>query len=463
MDRARMTPTLQALASLPPEKRAQVVAKLSSEDVASLLILTEQLADFVPRITPHYQAPLHLAPLLERLEASQHQEIRAVIHAPPRHVKTDTILNAFAWLLGKAPERTHAFVTYSADLSRSKSRKARTLAKTAGVQIAGDAKSLSEWRTTSGGGLLATGVGGPLTGQGVTGLLVVDDPVKNRVEAESEATRESVWEWFNDVAYTRLEPGASCLVVMTRWHPQDLAGKLIEEKGWEYIKLPAIDGDGKALWPGQFSVERLEAIREQLGEYSFSSLYQGEPRSRGGQVFSDVRTYNELPTSGFRVSLGVDCAYTKKKTSDYSTIITLIEHGGLFYVADVQRLQVAVPVFKTRIDAVKARHTKPRTRWYTSTTEAGLADMLGVFPKLAKEDKFVRAQPVAAAWNAGKVLVPTHAPWLDAFLAEVLGFTGVNDDHDDQVDGLAAAYDEFVEPAASYSGVPKTRMPTRRM
>jgi hypothetical protein len=176
-------------------------------------------------------------------------------------------------------------VTYSADLSRSKSRKARTLAKTAGVQIAGDAKSLSEWRTTSGGGLLATGVGGPLTGQGVTGLLVVDDPVKNRVEAESEATRESVWEWFNDVAYTRLEPGASCLVVMTRWHPQDLAGKLIEEKGWEYIKLPAIDGDGKALWPEQFPVERLEAIREQLGEYSFSSLYQGEPRSRGGQVF----------------------------------------------------------------------------------------------------------------------------------------------------------------------------------
>jgi len=457
-------PSLGAkLAALSPEARARILEQFPPQDQHALFRWTEELAEFIPRVSPHYGPPRHLAPFVELLERSQTEEIRAVVHAPPRHVKTDSVLYAFAWLLGKFPERTNGFVTYSADLSRSKSRKARTLAKANGVQIASDAKSLSEWRTTSGGGLLATGVGGPLTGQGITGLLVVDDPVKNRVEAESEAVRSSVWEWFNDVAYTRLEPGASCIVVMTRWHPEDLAGKLIDEKGWPYIRLPAIDGEGNALWPEQFPLQRLEEIREQVGPYTWGSLYQGTPRDRGGKVFADVYTYDELPTSGYRVSLGIDCAYTKKKTSDWSVIVTLIELAGVFYVADVQRVQIAVPLFKTRLDAVRGRHAKPRTRWYTSTTEAGLAQMLDVEPKLAKEDKFVRAQPVAAAWNAGKILVPRNAPWLDEFLAEVLGFTGVNDAHDDQVDGLAAAYDELVEPTATYAGLPTTQMPKRRM
>jgi len=243
---------VEVFSGLPEASRQDLLSRLSDEEVAELSRATERLSDFIPRVTPRYRAPPHLAPLISRLEQAREREVRCVIHAPPRHVKTDTILNAFAWHLWQDPTRTHGFVTYSADLSRSKSRKARNLAIAGGVNLAADANRLDEWLTTDGGGLVATGVGGPLTGRGITGLLVVDDPVKNRVEAESETTREKVWEWFNDVAYTRLEPGSSCIVVMTRWHPSDLAGKLIDDKGWEYIKLPAIDEHGAALWPDRF-------------------------------------------------------------------------------------------------------------------------------------------------------------------------------------------------------------------
>jgi predicted phage terminase large subunit-like protein len=812
------------LAALPAERREHVLEQLTPQEQAAVFRWTERLAEFMPRMTPRFAPPLHLQPLLDLIERSQYEEVRYVVHAPPRHVKTETILNAIAFLLGKRPEKTHGFVTYSERLSRSKSRKARTLARMNGVDLATDAQSLTEWRTTAGGGLIATGIGGPLTGQGIQGcfpgetpvetdvgsicietlarlqhrprvlafnhetgraeyrrivaarrledrlvvvrtargreiratrehpffvresgyrpaallrpgdrlvavavtpeqdvravrggeegarsnlpellrheagdarhgdvrevqqadrtaplsvregatqrgspvllhesvlvgsrergtqregesasappastvfrvldaarlrdadvslseasaaarhkvrdadvssvpgyvppsvepphvlladvrergalgaddrvgqlalqdgnelrevvrqhapadfsagsrlcgLLVdaqagraphqrgpagqhsgepcrdvqdlprdppqieddavaaveevrggrvsvydlqveglsnffagqvlvhnclwVDDPIKNRAEAESETIRESVWEWFNDVAFTRLEPGASCLVVQTRWHPQDLAGKLINERGWQYLKLPAIDGEGHALWPEQFPVERLQQIREQVGAYTWASLYQGEPRDKGGQVFGDVHIYDELPTlTGYTVSLGIDCAYTKKKSSDYSSIVTLKRFVGsdAIYVVNVQRLQIAVPLFKTRIDAEVAAYPRVRTRWYTSTTEAGLAEMLGIGPKLAKEDKFVRAQPVAAAWNAGKILVPRNAPWLDAFIAEVVSFTGVNDEHDDQVDALAAAYDEITDAVPTFSGLRSLTAPRR--
>ena len=305
------------LGELPEAERAAVLGQLSDEDVQALARATETLPEFIHRVTPKYTAPRHLQPLLELIDRSRYEEVRAVVHAPPRHVKTDTILNAFAWLLQGDPSKTHAFVSYAADLSRSKSRKARMLAGRAGVELDAGAQRLEEWRTTSGGGVLATGVGGPLTGQGITGLLVVDDPVKNRVEAESETTRERVWDWFNDVAFTRLEPGSSCIVVMTRWHPADLAGKLIDERGWQYIKLPAIDQQGHALWPEQYPLERLQSIRTQVGEYTFASLYQGDPRTKGGTVFGEPRYYDRLPFEGYRRTLGIDCAYAAKKSSDW--------------------------------------------------------------------------------------------------------------------------------------------------
>ena len=254
----------------------------------------------------------------------------------------------------------------------------------------------------------------------------------------------------------------------TRWHPDDLAGKLISERGWKYLKLPAIDGTGAALWPDQYPLDRLQSIRTQVGEYTWSSLYQGEPRGRGGAVFRDCTTYKTpFSAAGMKISVGVDLAYSAKTHADYSVAVTLAEHLGVFYVLDVQRVQLQATEFAGHLAAAQKKHNPRRTLWYAAGQEMAIAQLLSklgvhVETRTARADKFVRAQPVAAAWNAGKVMVPDEAPWADAFLAEVAGFTGVDDDHDDQVDALAAAYDALVTGTASFDGMPAVKMPARR-
>jgi hypothetical protein len=152
--------------------------------------------------------------------------VRACVSVPPRHAKTETVLHGIAWLLRRHPDWPVAYVSYAADIARSKSRQARDYAARAGVTLRDDSAALHEWRTPAGGGLLATGVGGPLTGHGVR-LLIVDDPFKNRSEADSPTVRETVHGWFTSTAMTRVEPGGSVLVVHTRWHPDDLIGRLL--------------------------------------------------------------------------------------------------------------------------------------------------------------------------------------------------------------------------------------------
>ncbi|HEX7000657.1 MAG TPA: terminase family protein [Trueperaceae bacterium] len=389
--------------------------------------------------------------ITELVERSTREEVRAVVSMPPRHGKTSTILHAFAWLLTLDPSLTHAFATYAQELANSKSRTARRIARDAGVQLADDAQTMREWRTNAGGGLLATGVGGPLTGQGITGLGVVDDPVKNRQEAESALIRDRVWEWFTDVFYTRLEPGASAIVVATRWHQDDLSGRLLAD-GWEGINLPALDPDtGEALWPERYPVERLLRIKKQVGEYTWASLYQGEPVPRGGNVFQNVTTYDALPSEGaYREAVGFDAAYTAKSHADYSVAVTGRLVGDVLYVTGMVRAQAEPAAF---LEQLRARGIR-RVTWFRSGTEKGLEAFMrskgvSVDAVTATGDKFARAQPVAAEWNAGKVAVPSsdapqHGAWVEALLDEVLAFTGLGDKHDDVVDALAALHHALI-------------------
>lgn len=173
----------------------------------------------------------------------------------------------------------------------------------------------------------------------------------------------------------------------------------------------------------------------------------------------DLTTQNR---NGFRLALGADLAYSEKKYADYSVALVMAEHQGLYYVLDVQRHQIKAPKFDALVKGLKQTYGVHKTRWYTNTTEEGLADVIGVKPVLAKDDKFIRAQPVAAAWNAGRVLVPEHAPWLDKFVSEVCGFTGIEDEHDDQVDALASAYDAL-QSNATYEGWGNIEPPKRRI
>jgi phage terminase large subunit-like protein len=221
--------------------------------------------------------------------------------------------------------------------------------------------------------------------------------------------------------FTRLEPGGSCLVGMVSWHEDDLGGRLKRE-GWERVVLPAIDVKGRSLWPERWSIESLRERQTRLGEYSWASLYMGQPFSRGGTLFRDVHFYDELPEAlqramregAVRLGKGIDLAYSAKTHSDRSAAVVMIEWAGMFYVIDVRTARVRVPEFLRILSELDATYDG-MWHWYASGTERGVADlatsMAGVAIEVqsASADKFVRAQGVSAAWNAGKVLVPRMA------------------------------------------------------
>lgn len=455
------------------------------------------LQAWVPRISPHYQQPAHLRELTDAIELAIGGERQKVLcHAPPRHAKTETVLHAISYGLRKNPTLTFGYASYNSDIALSKSRIARDLAvDRAGLSL--KRNTLREWRTREGGGCMATGIGGGLTGYGIN-IAFVDDSIKDRVEAESPRRRERIDDWFRDVLMTRIEPNGSVFVFQTRWHPDDLPGRLIK-KGWRYICLPALslaeDGSELPLWPERWGLEELRARRIDVGPYSWESLFQGRPRPRGGSVFGQAQGYSSLPRL-FRAAIGIDLAYAAKTSSDWSTIVVLFEEldplnakaPKRIYVADAVHVQVRPPQFLEMCKLYRKAYPTAPWRWYASGTEQGAASFIteaGIPLQVMtpRGDKHVRSIPYAAGWNAGKVLVPGGSVWRDGldgegnplgveaspeppawvegFLSEHADFTGVDDAHDDYVDAGVAAYDILQGGDAGYGtssvAMPKTR------
>lgn len=425
------------------------ILTVSDKLAAHAALARRSLQDFVPLSSRGYSKPYHLKPLTDELEAVflHKKPARVVCHAPPRHGKTDTVLRFIAWCIWQNPKIRIAYCTYGADLSHEKARVARDLAVELGVKLA--AERVDRWQTTAGGGMWSVGVMGPLTGKGFD-ILIIDDPFKNRVEAESPTYRDRIREWFRAVARTRLEPGGSVIVFATRWHPDDLSGTLIKEK-YRWIHLPAIDAKGRALWPERFPLDALRELERDVHSFTWESLYQGRPRPRGATVFKGVHVYTELPKT-YEAAFGVDLAYSTKTTSDHSAVVKMLHERGLWYITYAHRAQVRARAFKRRCRRLHRREKTAPWLWYGATTEAGAADLFNEPPRAvplefrkAEGDKFVRSMNFADKWNRGKVLVPAEAPWLDEFIAELMSFTGVKDAEDDQVDAATAAFDLLFE------------------
>jgi predicted phage terminase large subunit-like protein len=211
------------------------------------------------------------------------------------------------------------------------------------------------------------------------------------------------------------------------------------------VNLSAIDDKGKALWPEARPIDWLSEQREQLGEHVFQAMYQGRPRPLGGELFGPPTFCEAIPDYG-TYSVGVDLAYSSKTHADYSVSLVLKAcQDGKIYVVDVVRKQVKAPEFALALKSHASQYPGSPMTWHAAGSERGAADFLiaaGIPLKVqnANTDKFVRSQPVAAAWAAGKIMIPRSAPWAGVFLDEVCGFTGVNDAHDDMVDALASAF-----------------------
>lgn len=439
------------------------------DEVAELLALRyrltgagENLSAFIARASPRRPPPRHIGPILSAIERARHRRMKVCISMPPRHAKTVTILHALVWWLRASPADTCAYFSYSDTKGWSKSRVVRELAIREGVQLLPGSENVAEWRTTAGGGLLAGGAGGGFTGSGVQGLLVIDDPYKNREEADSALIREKKREWFNEVVYTRLE-GASVVVIHTRWRQDDLIGELGATGMWEVINLPAMAEEhdplgrmvGEALWPERYDTAELADIRKIIGEFSFASLYQGRPRPRGATVFGPPTYYDpaKVNLTGCTMSIGADTATSEKTTADYSAGVALALRGRgadqIAYVREVIRKQATIPAFARELAALQQRHGHApmhiESFGFARATPQILREIspgLRIHEIRPLGDKFQRAQGVAAAWNQGRVMVPLGASWLPDFLAELAVFTGVNDHHDDQADALAHAWNE---------------------
>lgn len=425
------------------------------------------LWEFIPWATPGHREPRHLAPLVNSfLRAVKGERVRCVCHAPPRHAKSETMMHAMCWALLYNPKIRFSYSTYGATFAQKQSRKAREIARRIGLEFA--SQKLTEWVTTAGGGIIFSGVDGPLTGSGVD-IAIIDDPFKNRMEAESPARRSRVNDWFEDVLKTRIEGirsadasdistgNGSIFIFMTRWHPGDLVGYVLtgpEAEDWENIHLPAINDNDEALWEERWSIKVMRKLRDNMPPYTWASLYQGRPRNRGEAVFNNVYTYTSLPML-YQKAYGLDLSYSGKTTGDHSAIVEMLrancgtaeDPDFHYYVTKVRRRQCSVTEFKRECAEMTSTSPGTRVRWYTSTTETGTGELfrpeVNVVPIIAKADKLTRAGPFSVAWNNGKVHVPEKAAWLEEFVNEILGFTGVNDAEDDQVDAADAAFDEL--------------------
>lgn len=263
----------------------EVRAKLASR---SLLRFTEYT-------NPLYQRARHHELIAEKLEAVERGEIdRLMIFMPPRHGKSELASKRFpAWCLGRDPMRQIIAASYNSDLANDFGRNVRNIVAEPefgqvfpGVSLATDSAAANRMNTNKGGAYVAAGVGTAVTGRGAH-IALIDDPFKDREEADSERRRELVWDWYRSTLYTRLMPGGAIVLIQTRWHEDDLAGRILEQEAdqWEVLELPALGNDGKALWPEWYDETALERIKSTIGQREWSALYQQKPQPDDGTFF----------------------------------------------------------------------------------------------------------------------------------------------------------------------------------
>ncbi len=267
----------------------------------------KSLLSFTEFTNPLYKRANHHRLIAEKLEAVERGEIdRLMIFMPPRHGKSELASKRFpAWCLGRQPRRQIIAASYNSDLANDFGRNVRNIVAEPEfgqvfpkVSLAPDSQAANRMNTNFGGAYVAAGVGTAVTGRGAD-IALIDDPFKDREEADSERRRDIVWDWYRSTLFTRLMPGGSIVLIQTRWHEDDLAGRLLEAEGdqWEVLDLPAISEAGEALWPEWYPIEALERIKATVGPREWSALYQQKPQPDEGTFFKRewFPTWDKLP------------------------------------------------------------------------------------------------------------------------------------------------------------------------
>lgn len=384
---------------------------------------------------------------------------RLMISLPPRHGKSHmTTIRYPVYRLDQDPSTRVMLGCYSADLASEFSIETRRfVAETQGLSNV-RAKA-TDWKTNAGGGMRAAGVGGGFTGRGGD-LLIIDDPVKTREEAESPAYRRKVYNWYKSDFFSRREPGCAIILIMTRWHEDDLAGRLIRDMKngadkWEILELPALaeKGDplgreeGEALCPERFPVEELRSIERVMGPYDFASLYQQKPQPPESAMFkSHYFEFSPFAPKGLRWVRYWDLALSQKQTADYvaSVAIALDETTGTLWIRDGFCDRVEMPDQPDLILSTASREPGVEIGIEEAQHGLGIIQALRRNPKALSHtirgisvdtDKMARAA-VWAPYGREKRIKIVNGGWVAEFLEQVLKFpVGAHDDYVDSVSG----------------------------
>jgi predicted phage terminase large subunit-like protein len=398
-----------------------------------------------------------------------------------------------AFLLGRHEAWRIAMVSYGSDLSEDSSRAVRSLIRDEPLykqlfpdaELSPESHAVQRWslagRSADDPSFVAVGVGGPLTGRGFH-VIIVDDPIKGRQEAESETVREGLKAFWRGTLRTRLEPGGAIVIIQTRWHEDDLVGFLLDQEAtgegenWDILNLPALaetkDARGKkirdplgrkssqALWPSRFNRAILLAVKKALGSYDWESQYQGHPKPPAGskimREWFKIIAPDEVKKD-LRWVRYWDLAISTKEGSSYTASGRLAFDGdGNLYIAAMIRGRWEWPqqrrVIKTTMLAEKALgviHGVEKALHGTAAVQDLRRDktLKGVAFKGVEVlvDKLTRALPWIAIAEGGQVYL-VAGPWVPDFLDEAAAFTGKNDKYNDQIDtvsGGVALLDQY--------------------
>lgn len=420
--------------------------------------------------------------LIDRLQDVAAGRIdRLMVQMPPGSAKSTYGSVLFpAWFMARCRRMQVIAVAHTASLAGYFGQGVRRVVEEnagwLGAGIAKQSKASSRFGLDSGSEYFAAGVRGPITGRRAD-LILIDDPVKSWAEAESRVARDALYDWYRAELTARLKPKGRIVLIMTRWHEDDLAGRLMAaEGGWQVLRLPALaEADdplgrapGQVLWPEWQGEDEIARRRQEVGERAFSAMYQQSPKPPEACLFrtEQIKLLPEAPAT--RVSVRAwDFAASLPapgRTPDYTVGLKLGQTlDGVVVILDVVRFQAGPAEVEARLQETARRDGQATLVGLPQDPgQAGAAQIVHLSKGLAgfrimtspeREAKLVRALPAATQMDAGNIAM-VAAPWNDALLAELRAFPGGA--KDDQVDAFSRA----VNTLATMGGVPARRMNT---
>ena len=407
------------------------------------------------------------------LDVENKKSPRLILTLPPRTGKSMLAAERFpGWHLAKNPRHEVVVASYALKPARDRTTEARRVVLTEEVQalmptlrLRKDTYAKVDWRLEQGGGVLAVGVTGALTGSGAD-VLIIDDPVKDWADAYSPTKREATWDWYTSVAYPRLSPGGGILIIMTRWHEDDLVGRVLDRtanEGWVVVNYPAIAQEdeehrkeGEALHPARFDLKRLNQIRETISTKVWIALYLGMPSTPGGSVWvgswfkhwtkrsvnseQHAAGWKTLPKKFDRTIISWDFTFgSKSKKASYVVGHVFGQSGDDFYLIDEARGKWGFVASKAATLALAAKYPGSITLIEDKANGPAIIDDLRkklktIHPISPDGSKIARAHAAASSIELGHVFLPevSEVPWVSEYLKEVGQFPeGANDDRVD--------------------------------